>query len=181
MSRTLEITVLSGENLRIDRKPIKKNAYVVVRTDSNNIVTTRMDKEGGNYPSWNEKMVMDMSMHVRFITIEVQCKTVMGIRNIGMARIPVSDFVGGYLPENYLHFLSYRLRDPEGDQNGIVNLSVRVKATEPLEVLSCSRTAAWAGEHGGGSPGVQMSEMKTGNGGGVVTGVPVWWSYPRNY
>ncbi|KAJ7962327.1 BON1-associated protein 2-like [Quillaja saponaria] len=180
MSRTLEITVLSGENLRVNRKPVKKNAYVIVRTDSNNVVTTRMDTEGGNYPSWNEKMVVDMSMHVRFITIEVQCKTVMGIRNIGMARIPVSDFVGGYLPENYLHFLSYRLRDYEGDQNGIVNLSVRVKATEPV-VLSCSRTAAWAGTTVVGVQGFQMSEMKTGNGGGVVTGVPVWWNYPRNY
>ncbi|KAJ7951096.1 BON1-associated protein 2 [Quillaja saponaria] len=168
MSRSLEITVLSGESLRVDRKPVKKNAYVIVRTESNNVVMTRMDTEGRNYPSWNEKMVVDMSVHERFITFEVECKTTMGIRRVGMARIPVSDFVGGYLPDNYLHFLSYRLRDFEGNRNGIINFSVRVTAATS-EVLSCSATAARVG--------TTVGEMKNGgNDSGVVTGVPVWWN-----
>ncbi|KAI4328744.1 hypothetical protein L6164_021077 [Bauhinia variegata] len=130
MSRTLEITVLSAENLRMNQKLMKKNAFVSVQPDSRNACTTRMDSEGGNYPSWNQKLVLDLPMHARFITTEVKCKTSMGITSVGMAKVPLSDFLGGYVPESQLNFLSYRLWDRKSRRNGIINLSVRVKMSE---------------------------------------------------
>ncbi|KAM4105085.1 hypothetical protein ACJW30_06G206400 [Castanea mollissima] len=164
LSRTLEITVISGEDLRNDRRPIKKNAFVVVRTDSYNSRRTDMDTDGGSYPKWNEKLVVDLPMHAQFITLEVQCKTSLGDKTVGTARIPVSDFVGGYVPESYLHFLSYRLRDHNGQRNGIVNISVRVKLPE---YASCSRTEL-------GIPMVMGVALGQRNfGGGIVTGVPI--------
>ncbi|XP_050249734.1 BON1-associated protein 2 [Quercus robur] len=164
--RTLEITVISGEDLRNDRRPIKKNAFVVVRTDSYNSRRTDMDTDGGSCPKWNQKLVVDMSMHAQFITLQVQCKTSLGDKTVGTARIPVSDFVGGYVPESYLHFLSYRLRDHNGERNGIVNISVRVKVPE---YASCSRTEL----------GIPLGILGQRNfGGGIVTGVPVSCNYP---
>ena len=168
--RTLEVTVISGENLRNDRKPIKKNAFVVVRTDSYNSRRTDMDTDGGSHPKWNQKLVVDMSMHAQFIMLEVQCKTSLGDKIVGTARIPVSDFVGGYVPESYLQFLSYRLRDRNGERNGIVNISVRVKLPE---YASCSRTEL-------GIPlemGVAWGQRNFA--GGIVTGVPVLYNYPE--
>nr|WNH14556.1 BON1 [Betula platyphylla] len=158
-SRTLEVTVISGENLRTNRKPVKKNTFVVIRTDSNNVCTTKMDADGGSYPSWNEKLVVDVPLHVRFITVEVQCKTSVGNKIVGVARIPISDFVGGYVPQSYLHFLSYRLRDSKGEGNGIINISVRAKI--PKSYSSCSEIGI----------GVPLEES---NFGGVVTGIPIW-------
>ncbi|XWS35757.1 hypothetical protein CRYUN_Cryun20dG0023300 [Craigia yunnanensis] len=159
-SRTLEITILSGEDLRIDNKSVKKNAFVVVWIDPFNFKTTKMDVEGGSCPSWNDKIVMDMAMQTRFVSLEVKCKASGGDKTVGFARIPVTDFIGGYSPETCLHFLSYRLRDPKGMKNGIINVSVRVK--EPL--YACSSQAAAAGM------GIPIDGRKDF---GVVTGIPI--------
>lgn len=166
-SYTLEITVISGENIRKNRKPVKKDAFVVIRTDSHKFYTTKMDAGGGSYPAWNEKVAVDMPMHARFITVEVQCKTSGGSKTVGTARVPLSDFVGGYVPQNYLHFLSYRLRDCNGERNGIINISVRAKVPE---YASCSRAEI-------GVP-LALGEKYSG---GVVTGVPVWCAYPAKF
>ncbi|KAJ4727003.1 BON1-associated protein 2-like [Melia azedarach] len=183
LSRTIEITVLSAEDLRINRRSVKKNAFVIAQTDPFNYCKTKLDELGGSYPAWNERFFIDLPMHVHFITLQVQCKTSSGNRNIGFARVPVSDFVGGYVPDNYLHFLSYRLRDAKGDKNGIINISVRVKTPEyatssskPLPAglnvqgyAACSSQTAGLNVQGYASyssPAVPV--------GGVVTGVPVW-------
>ncbi|CAI9770234.1 unnamed protein product [Fraxinus pennsylvanica] len=107
-SRVIEVTVISGEDLRVNRKtPVEKNASVIVRSDPLNERSTGMNTEGGCNPMWNEKLVMDLPMHATHITVEVHSRN----KIIGTARIPLSDFTGGYLPANYLSFLSYRLRD----------------------------------------------------------------------
>ncbi|KAE8721297.1 BON1-associated protein 2-like [Hibiscus syriacus] len=167
-SRTLEITILSAEDLRINNKPVKKNAFVVVWTDTCNYKSTKIDADGGSFPSWNDKLVMDMPLHTRFVTLQVKCMASGGgDKTVGVARIPVTDFIGGFYPETCLQFLSYRLRDPKGLKNGIVNVSVRVK--EPLQACS-SRAAA--------SPiGIPVDGRKDF---GVATGIPIWNGYPSS-
>ncbi|XP_059637648.1 BON1-associated protein 1-like [Cornus florida] len=168
-SRTLEVTIISGEGLLVTQsRPVKKNAFVIVRTDSVDTQMTKLDTEGESNPAWNEKLVVDMPIHARFLTVEVQCKTSSGNRVIGTARVPVSDFTGGYTPENYLHFLSYRLRDGNGERNGIINLSVRAKVPE-----NASSYATFYSQ-----PGLKVSADE-GVSGGIVTGVPVWYGYQR--
>ncbi|XP_009626441.1 BON1-associated protein 2-like [Nicotiana tabacum] len=173
LSRALEITVISGENLRESRTQwVKKNVFVNIKTESSsNIQTTRMDKEGGSFPVWNEKLIVDMPMHARYLTVEVQCKTSSGIKTIGIARVPTSDFIGGYLPENYLHLLSYRLRDEKGEKNGIINFSVKVKNVQPYSSTGCATAYSqqWT------AAPVAMGSNASG---GVVTGIPV---YPSSY
>ncbi|GMN61343.1 hypothetical protein TIFTF001_030429 [Ficus carica] len=83
-SRTLEITVLLDEDLRLDRRSFKKNAYVVVLSESENFRATEMDNgEGGSCPNWNEKLVLDMPLHSQAVTLEVNCKTAFGDRIVG--------------------------------------------------------------------------------------------------
>ncbi|KAK4418682.1 BON1-associated protein 2 [Sesamum alatum] len=162
-SKEIEITVISAEGLLLNRRrPVKKNVSVTVKTDPFNSRSTGVDPEGGSYPAWNEKLVMELPLHARFITVETHA----GSRVIGAANIPVSDFSGGYLPENYLSFLSYRLRDSNGEKNGIINLSVKVKGSGNTGcAASCS--PPWMG--------VPAAETKVS--GGIVTGIPVSYRY----
>ncbi|KAK8711254.1 hypothetical protein V6N13_146541 [Hibiscus sabdariffa] len=111
---------------------------------------------------------MNMPMHTRFVTLQVKCKASGGgDKTVGIARIPVTDFIGGFSPENRLQFLSYRLRDSKGLKNGIVNVSVRVK--EALK--TCSSQAAASGL------GIPIDGHKDS---GVVTGIPIWNGYPSS-
>ncbi|XP_004510853.1 BON1-associated protein 2-like [Cicer arietinum] len=177
MSRSIEITIISSENLQENKKALKGNTFVTVQCDGNRdeMSTTKVDSEGGSYPSWNEKLVMDVPLHARFITIEVKCKTRgNSSSSIGMARIPVSDFIGGYVPENQLQFLSYRLWDNKVSRNGIVNISIRVKVSQN-NYCSNSMSSAVNGVPVTGVPVAGNGSTR------VVTGIPAaWLNYQRN-
>ncbi|KGN56545.1 BON1-associated protein 2 [Cucumis sativus] len=167
-SRTVEITVISGENLQIRGKPIKSDLFVTVRSDlqsENGSVNTKIDRDGDGFPRWNEKLVIDLPMHAAFVVVEV-CRSASSgrkVKIVGKSRVPVADFVAGHLPESHLQFLSYRLRDEKGERNGIINLSVRVKLAPGVERIGVPVPVAMPARtfHGGG-------------GGGVVTGIPIW-------
>ncbi|WMV11316.1 hypothetical protein MTR67_004701 [Solanum verrucosum] len=178
-SRLLEVTVISCENLLDNRKqPVKKNAFVNIKSESYscNLQTTKMDKEGGGFPKWNEKLIVDLPMHARHLSVEVQCKNSSGIKTVGIAKVPTSDFIGGILPEDYLHFLSYRLRNEKGEKNGIINFSVRVKNAAPPSSQSAAGCAAAYTQQWTAAP-IDMGSSYNGSC-GVVTGVPV---YPRSF
>ncbi|CAN1236895.1 BON1-associated protein 2 [Linum grandiflorum] len=171
-SRTLEFTILSAEDLRIDGRSVKKNAFALVKTDLFNSKSTAADFDGGSYPRWNEKLVVDLPERTQSVTVEVQCKVGAGNRVVGTASVPVSDFLGDVTPVGYLHFLSYRLRDPRGLKNGIVNFSVRVIGGGGGG--GCS-TPSWKTTSSSSSWGVPAArDGDACSGGGVVTGVPVW-------
>ncbi|GER40059.1 BON association protein 1 [Striga asiatica] len=120
---SIEVTVISAEGLQSSRKqPVKKNSFVLIRSDPFTSRSTDVDRDGGSYPFCNQKLTMELPENARFITVEAHA----GGQAIGAANIPVEDFTGGHLPENYLSFLSYRLMDGGGGKNGIVNVSVKV-------------------------------------------------------
>ncbi|KAG6432417.1 hypothetical protein SASPL_103993 [Salvia splendens] len=151
----IEVTVISAEGLRLSRnQPVKNNSYVVVRSDPFSTRKTGMDRDGGSYPAWNEKLQMELPATARFLTVEAHS----GSSLVGAANIPVSDFAAAFLPRNYLNFLSYRLRDARGGKNGILNLSVRV-TRRPGPTGSAE---PW--------PGVPVAADGKA---GVVTGIPV--------
>lgn len=167
-SRTLEIKVLSAEDLTIDRKPVTKNVFVEVRAETLNCATTSYGAAEGvsrGSPTWNETLMVEVPAHARSITFDVKCKTKsMGTKSLGIARIGLSEFLGGMVPEYCLQFLSYRLRDWEGRRNGIVNFSVRVKSAAPAPAVRERRPC-----------GIEVRGDEK-NPSGVVTGVPVWWT-----
>ncbi|KAL0428916.1 UNVERIFIED_CONTAM: hypothetical protein Sradi_0517600 [Sesamum radiatum] len=140
----IEVTVISAEGLLLHRNhPLKENTFVLVRSDPFISRSTGM----ATHPQWNQKLVMELPPHARFLTVEVHSRS----KIVGTANIPVSDFMGGFLPENYLSFLSYRLRDANGEKNGIVNLSVKVKVKEAAG-RSGGAAAGWSGRTWAGVP-----------------------------
>ncbi|CAH8266087.1 unnamed protein product [Arabidopsis lyrata] len=193
VKRSLEIEVISAEGLKVDRKPLKKKTYSVVRIDEKSWAS-KLDELGGSYPIWKDKFDMEMPINasVRFISIEVYYRTSSGSdKNVGYAKIPVTDFIGGFAPQGHLNFLSYRLRDEYGDKCGIVNVSIMVKpdgndksssfAVAPVDYAACSWQATTASNNQMWRPRTSSSMASTaGYGGGrVVTGVPVWCAYQR--
>ncbi|XP_050386675.1 BON1-associated protein 2-like [Argentina anserina] len=169
-TRCIEITVLSAENLQFNRKPFKKNSFVTVRTDATSkwYRTAETDSEGGG-PRWNEKIAVQLPVQARNLIVEVQCQN--GARTIGSAVIPVTDFTGGWVPETYLHFLSYRLRDERGVRNGILNISVRMKVKEGVESTYERKLSS-----GCATTSSQSKLYPTVDNSGVVLGVPVNWN-----
>lgn len=173
-TRTLEITVISGENLRVT-----EDAYVVVRAESLNCCTTRTAKDDGTkLLSWNEKFLLDMPMHARSITFEVQCNRFKGFRPLGVARIAASDFLGGAVPENGLQVLSYGLRDWEGRRNGVIHFAVRVAATSSSteECLNSKPAVEPVVPRKGCGDRINVGGNKSDE---VAVGVPIWWNYPN--
>ncbi|CAH2057803.1 unnamed protein product [Thlaspi arvense] len=185
MRRSLEIVLISAEGLKVDRKPVKKKTFGVVRIDQE-YKFSELDQQGGSYPVWNQKMEMEMAINgsVRFISVEVKYRTSGGAEKIvGCAKIPVTDFMGGFAPQGHLNFLSYRLRDEHGDKSGIVNVSIMVKpdgtdikpssslAVATQDYAACSSQAN--GQMWGTRKTSSSMAVTAGYGGRVVTGVPV--------
>lgn len=152
-SNTIEVTVISAEELRVNKK-----VFVTVRTGPYSSGSTGADPGA----TWNEKLVMELPANAPFITVEA----ISGRRVIGAARIPVTDFKGGYLPDNYLSFVSYRLTTATGKKEGIINLSVKVKGAANL---GCA--AAFSRP----SMGLPAADLMFS--GGVAAGIPVPYTY----
>ncbi|XP_076930346.1 BON1-associated protein 2-like [Bidens hawaiensis] len=158
-SRALELTIISAESLSLKGKHFgKKKAYAVVKTQHGDQLATRMDPENGVYPSWNHKLSIHMPMREPFFTLEVRCNN-SDDHAIGSVRVPVSDFTAVYFPCNYLHFLSYRLRDRYGERNGIINLSVKVKQQQPTTSTAYSSSPVTAAMGKGQLGGVPVGKQ----------------------
>ncbi|CAK8560890.1 unnamed protein product [Lathyrus sativus] len=148
--KTLELTVLSAQDIHVNGEPVTTDVFVVVRAESTTAHTTPLSTVDNGVHSWNEKFTVELSTYARSISFEVKYQTATGVRDIGVARIAVSDFLGGSVPETSLQFLSYTLRDWNGLRNGVINFSVRVVLEEETE------------EHVAAH--------------GVVTGIPCLWN-----
>ncbi|XP_020219262.1 uncharacterized protein LOC109802343 [Cajanus cajan] len=127
--RTLELTISSLDELREDWKPALKNLYVAVRADSITSYATGTAEDCGGNSSWNETLVVEVPAHARSVTLEVKCRNSPGVKDVGVARIAVTDFLSGAAAgsDECERYLSYALRDWEGRRSGVLNFSVRVK------------------------------------------------------
>ncbi|CAA0387790.1 putative protein [Arabidopsis thaliana] len=177
MTKTLEIDLRSAEGLKLNRRPIKKKTFAVVKIDEK-CRKSNLDESRRSNPTWNYKSEMPINGNEQFIFIEVFYRTGSGHdKKIGEAKIPTNDFMGRYSPEGHLNFLSYRLRDEFGDKCGIVNLSILVKSDPTRDYGACSSQAAVTGLW---RPRLETASID-GYGGRTVTGVPVWGLYQRQF
>ncbi|KAF2601339.1 hypothetical protein F2Q70_00028874 [Brassica cretica] len=181
--RSLEIELISAEGLKVNGKPVKRRTFGVVRIDQETHHKCKVDEQGGSYPIWQDRIKTEMAVDgsVRFITVEVFYKTSGGAKkSVGVAKIPVTDFMGGFAPQGHLNFLSYRLRDEYGDKSGIVNVSIMVKPDFSDGYTACSSQAVRANGQMWRPMTSSSMATTTGYGGRIVTGVPVNWpAYQR--
>jgi Ca2+-dependent lipid-binding protein len=91
-ARAIEITIISGQNICVDRNSKADDIYVVVRTDSLNSCTTKMAKQNEDLLSSNEKFKLHIPTHAKSVIFEVQCKKYKGAPPIGVARIALFGF-----------------------------------------------------------------------------------------
>ncbi|KAK7349558.1 hypothetical protein VNO77_07009 [Canavalia gladiata] len=182
---SLEINVISGENICVDRSLLAENVYVVVRAESLSCCTTKMVNEEKGVLAWNEKFLLNIPSHARSVTFEVQCKRYKGVRPIGVARIALSDLIGDnnkkvWESESSAEMYSYRLRDWEGQRNGVIHFSVKV--VKPKDQYSCEEMKAEKGiisrvRSGGFGTQVMGFQVNPNNSTHFVIGIPVSWSY----
>ncbi|CAA6656333.1 unnamed protein product [Spirodela intermedia] len=116
----LDITVLSAEQLSLGQRPIKKNAFVALRTDSQNQATTALHADGGSYPHWNQRLTLAMPPSSRSVTVEVRCKTGADVRTLGRVTIPAADFHGGLLPAGTSTSSATASETPTGTAMGLL-------------------------------------------------------------
>ncbi|KAL5727605.1 hypothetical protein ACHQM5_000784 [Ranunculus cassubicifolius] len=183
-SCSIEVTIISAEDLRHNGRPVKKNTFVTIETDSNSTpLFTSTDTVGGSYPSWNEKLEFSFPYNGKNIRLDVKCKIGSSVKTIGSVFIPLSDFLEDYVPANCLHFLSYRLRDHDGDRNGIVNLSIRVEGAEYIAPTAFPSMKVQTGYNNSNACGWMAPSRNhrrdtyTSNNGGIAIGVPVSKGY----
>ncbi|KAK7349559.1 hypothetical protein VNO77_07010 [Canavalia gladiata] len=176
-SCTVEITVISGEDLRV-----KEDPYVVVRAESLNCCTTKMAEDSGDNKSslfsWNEKLMVNIPMHAKSITFEVQCNKFKNVRPIAVARISLSDLLNDAVPKNTFQLFSYRLRDWEGKRNGIIHFAVRMPPPEDSSNSTVQPVKGTVPSKVSGDrfKGIHMDEKNPND---TVLGVPFWWKYPN--
>ncbi|KAK3428725.1 hypothetical protein EUGRSUZ_E00204 [Eucalyptus grandis] len=171
MKQALEITSISAENIRLNKKPVK-NAVVVIRVEHGYECSTKPAPDKGTNPKWNESLAVDLPLHAGFITVEVKCKSSSGkYKLVGGAIVPISDFAGEFgAPEGHVHFLSYRLRDSSGVRtDGIINISAKMAIAALAHTYEVPRPEIGVLV---GDPRRMMVA------GGLVTGVPVWYAQP---
>ncbi|RCV12602.1 hypothetical protein SEVIR_2G292400v4 [Setaria viridis] len=130
-SMTLEVTVVSGEAVRVPSgRPLCHGAYAVVRTATSS-APTRVDGDADchGFPYWAEAVRVALPAGAPALDVEICCARGGGrpAEPVAAARVPVEDFTVG--PPGHLHCLSYRLFDSGScgirRRNGIVNITVR--------------------------------------------------------
>lgn len=132
MTRKIQITAISSEDLVDGRKPVDKNAFVAFNMAGNywkQPMRTSLDEVGGNHPMWEDKLETEFSSEKEptgVMYVQVYHRSSGKDKHVGTARVPVKEFTGEYAPEGFMHCLSYRLWDEQGRRNGIVNFSVRI-------------------------------------------------------
>lgn len=130
LSSSLELIVISAEGLHFGGCwPKNNNIFATVDFGLYNHAAT--DTTTDTETIWNQKLHLQWRSDVQHIRIEVKRRSMLGNVTRGVADIPVSDFRRSrsdvdYVPPNYLHFLSYPLRDRRDRRCGIVNLSFRL-------------------------------------------------------
>ncbi|KAK7382126.1 hypothetical protein VNO80_00839 [Phaseolus coccineus] len=89
---TLEITIMSGENISVDRNSVAE-MNVVVRAESLNCCTTKMVNGDDGVHAWNEKLLLEVPSYASSLTFEVQCNKYRKLRPVGVARIALLDLL----------------------------------------------------------------------------------------
>ncbi|GLJ55935.1 hypothetical protein SUGI_1200770 [Cryptomeria japonica] len=134
-AQMLEVTIICADGLKNVRKlwgRMRTYAVVWINDDVNSGASTRIDKDGGCYPVWNEKLQLRISsgLHACSLNIQIYCNTSFGKKLVGWSKVPLSDITLGYGAPNGLHYLSYRLRTKNGKRSGTIDFSLQI-LTQP--------------------------------------------------
>ncbi|KAK7278212.1 hypothetical protein RJT34_23237 [Clitoria ternatea] len=149
----LEINVISAQDLAPVAKSIK--AYAVAWVDPDRKLTTQIDPDGHDNPTWNEKFVFrvdDDFLNADDSTIMIEIYTSAWLRDVLIGTVGV--LVNNLLPRsttrrtNKIRFVALQIRRPSGRPQGILNIGVNLvdatmRSMPMYSELSASAVGDW--------------------------------------
>ncbi|KAL3609595.1 hypothetical protein D5086_000615 [Populus alba] len=119
---------------------------------------TPADREGGSNPEWNHKMQFDLNTtslpghgdHL-FFKFKLRCEgAIFGNKSIGEVCVPFKDLTEEF--NGSVRFVSYQVRNSDGNPNGVLNLSYEVNEKVQKEGIDSPKVDL--------PPGIRFSSPK---------------------
>ncbi|XP_047165121.1 uncharacterized protein LOC124834466 [Vigna umbellata] len=147
----LEVNIISAQDLAPVAKSIK--AYAVAWLDPERKLTTQIDPDGHNNPTWNEKFVFRIDEEFLYdqdsvVMIEIYASA--WLRDILIGTVGV--LVSNLLPrstnrKSKIRFIALQVRRPSGRPQGILNIGVNLvdptRRSMPMYSELGSSTGDW--------------------------------------
>lgn len=145
--RTLELNLISAQGLKKASAFGRNTCYGVVYIYPSEKMATGVDRNGGENPSWNEKLTLSCDDKLlrqgrSVITVEIYSFGSFSNKIVGTAKISLVD-VGKQQGEEP-QFMAYEVRRPSGKVKGVLNLSVKVGEKRTVEQNNHYLHAVWA-------------------------------------
>jgi hypothetical protein len=132
--RTLEINVISAKDLKDVNLFSKMDVYVAVSLtgDSQNKqkAKTKVDRDGSTSPSWNFPMKFTIGesaakQNQLTLVFTLRCDRTLGDKDVGEVHVPVKELLDSAGDGNSMQFVSYQVRKPSGNPQGVLNISYK--------------------------------------------------------
>ncbi|CAM6096547.1 unnamed protein product [Calypogeia fissa] len=169
--RTLELSVISAKELKRVRKFGPDICYAVAYIRAREKKSTPVDKDGGNNPRWNSKLVLtcDESLLHRgagTITVEIYSHGSFSNKLVGTSKVSlleISKLINQTRPPSSM---SYEVRRPSGKVRG--TLTISVKLGEKRAIRSNAQAPYYTTANGVYSPRTTTQGVDSSNAAGSV-------------
>ncbi|CAM6108471.1 unnamed protein product [Calypogeia fissa] len=129
--RTLELNVISAQNLKKVKNFGHQSCYAVGYISSSDKKSTKVDKEGGTNPTWNAKLTLSCDEKLlqrgrSHITVDIYSHGTFGNKLVGTSKISLLEIGKQAATGAPPKFLSFEVCRRSGKVQGVLNLSVKV-------------------------------------------------------
>ncbi|CAN4096176.1 unnamed protein product [Withania somnifera] len=132
-SHILEISLISAQDLAPVSKSLR--TYALTWINPNKKRSTRVDNEGHNNPTWNDKFsfkVNDEFLYSENSAVHVEIYTVSWFRDVlvGTINVQLNNLIDPFVKfqnsSNGKRFIALQIRRPSGSPQGILNMGVTI-------------------------------------------------------
>lgn len=128
--RTLELNVISAQNLKKVKKFGEQCCYAVAYIRSREKKSSRVDKDGGLNPTWNAKLMLNCDEKLlqrggKCITVEIYSHGTFRNTLVGSSRISLFEIGKQVAAAAPPKLLSFDVLRPSGTVRGVLNVSVK--------------------------------------------------------
>ncbi|KAJ9164427.1 hypothetical protein P3X46_024004 [Hevea brasiliensis] len=119
----MEINLISAQFLGRGRKSSLMQTYLVVHLNRKQMLTSRIDKEGHDSPTWNDKFIFVVDEYGDIFRVRRFVKD----KRIGVVRVLLDNLISkdhGCSEGESPKFVAFHVRNPAGEPMGILNIGV---------------------------------------------------------
>lgn len=160
--KTLELTILSAEELKQLKWTGKMSPYAVAWVNPDFRVTTKAAAEGGKNPKWNE--TFELKVEERHfedskaaLSVEIYSDGPFGPKQLGMVNIPLTEVTKDWKGDSKEpQYMAYQIRRKSGRTQGVLNLAITLQGLTQPAVNGTAPPQVSSSEPGG----VESAEIK---------------------